>query len=569
MANEEFRRIRLEYPDFTYHDVMVTGLSYNIEKDIYLMSYYDFTLESYMDTILSRANCRLFRNPFIENDQIEELKQSSVKMGLGVLRDEISCLKTPFKKSEDQCVVRFNVHCDDGSYYISQSLASKFGIDGSLIGKPGSGVVRVSNSDINRIINLTKNDQVRLEPIYTTLTKTQRVASFRVLSDDVNLFITKHLADQFGINNGFALRYDSLSWRKVTREQINEIIEKTKNSSICLQPEFEHITKEKTTKSGSNKKATPTQSMFLVLNDGDNLYIQKSFAKQFGIDHGFAFMKDGLEWTRISKSEVQRIEELTKNNIVSLKAQYRMIDIINNNLKPNTKAFSVVIDLLLDDNHSYIKKEVAKRFNLTGTVISYDSKEWVRVTKEQLDYITRNYMSRKKVQVEFNRIKMTKSNTLSNDEFEVLCYEKYQYISVDLLEKYNLKTDFVVDFNGKKYCKVSEDTVKKIMAFSFYSDVSLRPKNIMISKRDLQLTINYYTVDGLIFVPIDLLDLELDKMNGKMIRVNGKICISISEQKIDEIRHQLENEGYKVILNKRKVEKINQQEEYDNKKLTR
>ena len=178
-------------------------------------------------------------------------------------------------------------------------------------------------------------------------------------------------------------------------------------------------------------------------------------------------------------------------------------------------------------------------------------------------------MSRKKVQVEFNRIKMTKSNTLSNDEFEVLCYEKYQYISVDLLEKYNLKTDFVVDFNGKKYCKVSEDTVKKIMAFSFYSDVSLRPKNIMISKRDLQLTINYYTVDGLIFVPIDLLDLELDKMNGKMIRVNGKICVSISEQKLDEIRHQLENEGYKVVLNKKKVEKINQQEEDVNKKLTR
>ena len=48
-------------------------------------------------------------------------------------------------------------------------------------------------------------------------------------------------------------------------------------------------------------------------------------------------------------------------------------------------------------------------------------------------------MSRKKVQVEFNRIKMTKSNTLSNDEFEVLCYEKYQYISVDLLEKYKAR----------------------------------------------------------------------------------------------------------------------------------
>ena len=45
MAAELTRRISLEYPDFTIHDVVATNLYYNEDKDSYIMTYYDLTLD--------------------------------------------------------------------------------------------------------------------------------------------------------------------------------------------------------------------------------------------------------------------------------------------------------------------------------------------------------------------------------------------------------------------------------------------------------------------------------------------------------------------------------------------
>ena len=48
MANEEFRRIRLEYPDFTYHDVMASAAkNYLIDK----YEFSSFEVIAYKSTI--------------------------------------------------------------------------------------------------------------------------------------------------------------------------------------------------------------------------------------------------------------------------------------------------------------------------------------------------------------------------------------------------------------------------------------------------------------------------------------------------------------------------------------
>ena len=581
MAAEMTRRINLEYPDFSIHDIVATDLYYNEGKDAYIMNYYDLTLNNSMYTVLNRVNGRLVKNPFMEGEQVAELALDARPADMGILADNIRCLKVPLKKPETQRIAQFDVFTDGNNYYIRRNLAQRFGINYTTGENGSSELVRVSNEDINRIVSLTRNDSTRLEPIYHSIAKTQRQALFTVLDDDRNLYITRILAQRFGMDHGFALRFQSMAWTKVTLGEIREIEERTKDAPVCLKAEFARITRENTTRNvnknnnNNNNKNKREQALFRVLDDGENLYVIRVLAKQYGVDHGYAFRKDDLEWTRVSLADVKRIEELTANSLVALNPNFEKINKVEDNLKP-TKSFTVVIDVLVDGEDLYVRKEVADRFNINGDSQAYDSYVWVRVSEADLARIKVNYNNRNAlVEFKYNQMKKTKVN---ENEFEVLVDGENQYISIDLVNRFAIDNTGVITVNGKNYAKVSDRDIKKIIASTFYSDNSLTPKYVKFTKAKREekthtdrkvIALNYTIIDNMKFVPVDLpLDMELDLMNGKKIRIDGQMYISVSNSRFQEVFNELMRMGYRVTLTYKEVEKINK-DKNDSKKITK
>ncbi len=577
MAAEMTRRINLEYPDFSIHDIVATDLYYNKGKDTYILNYYDLTLNNSMYTVLSRINGRLVKNPFMEGEEIAELALDARPADMGILANSIRCLKVPLKKPETQRVAQFDVFTDGNNYYLRRNLAQRFGVASNNQEDVPDGLVRVSNDDINRIVGLTMNDSVRLEPIYHSIARTQKAALFIVLDDDRNLYITRNLAQQFGMDHGFALRYRSMAWTRVSAAEVQEIEERTKNNPTCLKPKYERITKFNTRKNtqSNDKPIRREQALFRVLDDGENLFIIRILAKQYGVDHGYAFRKDDLEWTRVSLADVKRIEELTANSLVALNPIFEKINKVEDNLKP-TKSFTVVIDVLVDGEDLYVRKEVADRFNINGNSQAYDSYVWVRVSEADLARIKVNYNNRNAlVEFKYNQMKKTKVN---ENEFEVLVDGENQYISIDLVNRFAIDNTGVITVNGKNYAKVSDRDIKKIIASTFYSDNSLTPKYVKFTKAKREektrtdrkvIALNYTIIDDMKFVPVDLpLDMELDLMNGKKIRIDGQMYISVTNHRFQEVFNELMRMGYRVTLTYKEVEKINK-DKNDSKKITK
>ena len=593
MAAELTRRISLEYPDFTIHDVVATNLYYNEDKDSYIMTYYDLTLDNNMYTVLSRVNGRLVKNPFMEEEQINNLALNVKPAELSVLSDNIRCLKVPLNQTRTQSVARFDVFNGPDGYYIRRNTANRFGIIGNgTFTYNGEDLVRVDHQEIERVIRLTRNDSVVLEPVYHPMALQQRVALFRVLDDGEGLYILRELAQQFGMDHGLAFLREGFEWTRVTMAEVREIEERTKNNPIALKAKFEKIERlyrdhyrngngnnpnNPYVNGGGNPDDKNTQAiaLFRVLDDGEGLYIIRELARQYKVDHGFAFYKDELEWTRVTKEDIHRIETESRAGLLPLKASYERIAKVKRNLNP--KAFTVVIDVLIDDKELFVRKEVAERFGIVGNVMTYESYKWVKVDEELLAKIKHSYQDRNAL-VEFKYIQKKNTNKLRDDEFEVLVDGENQYVSIDIVNRFNIDNLGVINVNGKHYCKVSDKEIKKIIAATFYSNNSLTPKYVRLTKHSKKeetrtdsraLDLYYTVIDNKKFVPANLpVNMELDLMNGRKIRIDGEIYISVSNQRFQEIFNELMMMGYKVTLTYKEVEKVVKTND-DNKKITK
>ena len=159
MATQEFKKVDLEFPDFSRHYVYVCDLYYNKDKDVYFMSYVDSTDKGIYTSVLSRVNGKLLKNPFIDTRTLQEIALGAERANVNDLPDEINCLKVSLKKSDKQKIKQFTVYTNDrNEFFIRLELANRFGIsieDKEVIDYNNIKIVRVTQDEVNRIIDLT------------------------------------------------------------------------------------------------------------------------------------------------------------------------------------------------------------------------------------------------------------------------------------------------------------------------------------------------------------------------------------------------------------------------------
>ena len=488
MATKEFKKVDLEFPDFSRHYVYVCDLYYNKDKDVYFMNYVDSTDKGIYTAVLSRVNGKLLKNPFIDTRTLQEIALGAEYANIYDLPDEINCLKVPLKKSDKQKIKQFTVYTNDrNEFFIRLELANRFGIsieDKEVIDYNNIKIVRVTHDEVIRIINLTRNDSIGLEPVYSSIVKTQKHSTFKVLVE--------------------------------------------------------------------------------VLRNNNNMYISRDLAKKYGIDHGLAFKKDGVEWTKVTLHDIENVEETAKNSQKSLKANYVKINKLPE--KKSKKSFTVVIDILDYENDLYVKKNVADIHNISGRMFAYDSTTWIRVTESDLTKIKKSYNDRNAL-VEFNFQKVNKTRKIS-EEF-VLELNNKKYVSLDLIDNYSIEKKESINYNGKKYFRVSDADLRKISVLSFYSGkpfnyrvLTIYSYNEKTARESKTINLNYCIIDGLIYIPHYFVT-ELDRMNGKKIRVDGIVYVSVTNGRFNEIYDALVEEHKNVNRINIEVEKID-----DNKKVT-
>ena len=172
------KKLKLEYPDSTIHEIKVLKLGYIRNLDRYLMHYYDYTNKKVMYTVLEKEADRFYKNP--EFDGITLLKDiaSYERVDKGILPDKIFCRKNvqsipttpPIPPTEPyQSIELFTVYHDiiSNKYYIALDLALEFNIKGSSKQMIDDiSCVEITMEQIKFIEESTKNNNPRLKASY-------------------------------------------------------------------------------------------------------------------------------------------------------------------------------------------------------------------------------------------------------------------------------------------------------------------------------------------------------------------------------------------------------------------
>lgn len=389
MASVKEKIIKLDDSQFGVHDAEVMGLYYCKEKNIYILEYVDLSSKGeFCFTVLRRVNGNLMRDSF--TDYMKLVNESNFMLcdDFDILPKKIRCLKVPKNIPTNQEVEQFAVFCNDNNeYFIRRGFAERMGVAKGKKIKIHDGIelVCVSHDEINEICNNTAGDSKRLEPIYYTMEKKQKVANFKVLTNGDNLYIARGLANRYGIEARFAIRYDSISWVKVSSQDIQKIIDDAELESIFLTPLYESLTKKKNRK---NEKATDSKKstnrkftvVIDVLSNDSDIYLRKDVAERFNLS-GEIISYDSISWVKVTGLNLDDIQSHYKNRNVSV--EFNTIQ-----MKKTDSLSSSEFEVLVDGDKKYIPLSIAKKFDVVNLgEFNIGGKDYCRVTGNSINII--------------------------------------------------------------------------------------------------------------------------------------------------------------------------------------
>ena len=91
--------IKLEYPDDTLHNVIVTNFGYSTSAYAYVIEYYDLAQSAKMYTILEETKDGFIRNPYVKID-MEDLFYAYQSQNENNLPNTIQCKRDYFNRAK-------------------------------------------------------------------------------------------------------------------------------------------------------------------------------------------------------------------------------------------------------------------------------------------------------------------------------------------------------------------------------------------------------------------------------------------------------------------------------------
>lgn len=311
--------IKLEYPDQSIHNVMVTHFGYNKKLNKYFIHYYDMAESKPMYTILEKSEDILLKDPFLDKIPYTELTNNYQELNLNLLPKEIACKKST-DKMEVQKTALFLVYNTGHGLYINSNLCQKFNIgkEDNAITIKGIKCYEVNTDEIDNIERTTENQNPALKAKYEIVYEKQSATKFTVYhtTNTNEFFIAASVCERYGIKGIRKTTIDGVTHYKVTKSDIEKIENLTENQNPCLKAEYkdiylkrEKVEKETTTANKQSQKA------FIYYNDLTNhkLYIDRKIyelAKALKIEiEGKAKIIDNKNCYSVTLTQLKQIEQ--------------------------------------------------------------------------------------------------------------------------------------------------------------------------------------------------------------------------------------------------------------------
>ena len=533
MANK--RTIQLQFPDNMAHTIEVEGLTYNSKYNIYVLQYYDLTLDGVSNRNLRYTILEKKDNEFIVNPKLKEVINSHYGYAMeniqmldaNILPDFIRCQsseKTNQQAPANQKIKKIPVYKDQTNknvVYIPYEIAKNLGIkhkNSKVINN--TNCVQVTVGDIAYIKAVTKNDNTALVPEDIIISNLQTQRNFTVYKDQQNsniMYIDLQLANQFHIPVRSNRIINNTNCAQVTVGDIKYIQNKTKDSSTALVPKAKVL---------PNIQA---QTKFPVYTDQLNnniVYIPIALANTLGIKYQNSKVIENTNCVQVTVGDIKYIQEKTKYNQNPLVAEVKVVP----NLQPKTN-FAVYTDQI-NQNIVYIDSRLAAYFNIpvkSNKVIN--NINCAQVTVGDIAYIQEKT---KDSSYAFVPVNIPVANLQKHANFAVYTdpQTNNKYITVDLANDYGLINNVkrpTATINGNQCVLVNDADLAYIYQKSKNETTVLHAEEIKIAKIQSQSRFPVYrdTENNYRYIEIPLAK-QFGLTNRPTVTINGNKCVLVN-----------------------------------------
>ena len=117
--------VKMEYPDKTVHNALITDYNHSVDMDIDFVDYYDMTEDKKLYAIIKEVDGVLYKDPTITDYTYDELSKNVIKKDLNELPEEIMNIKEN-TKDNSKYELEFEVYNTETGYFIASTIAEAF-----------------------------------------------------------------------------------------------------------------------------------------------------------------------------------------------------------------------------------------------------------------------------------------------------------------------------------------------------------------------------------------------------------------------------------------------------------
>lgn len=540
--------VKMEYPNGSIHNTLIKEYNHSEDKDVDFIEYFDMTDNKELYAVLKTIDGTIYKDSNSLDYTYDELSSKKVQKNMDELPDLIENMKTNSKEKE-KYELEFEVYNTNSGYYIPSSIAVAFHLDKKYRTKKIKDVicVPVSEDEIKRIELISSQGIPSLKSkIINELdlkAEYQTQAEFIVyhLVDANKYFIDSKLCEEFNVGNGTHF-INGILCKEVTYNDIKEIEERTKESNPCLKSTFVELSFEKNTievyrNTNTNKyyikdetctkngigtghhyidnvlyrevnkdellnlqskkidfkfknlqlQAVIQQYIVYVDEYSNRYFVEESTSKKLGIGRGTHYIGDKL-CKEVTLKEIKEVAEASKYGGIKYEPQFIFLTFDKNrekskSIKPTKEILTDVYKDKTNNNKLFVSKEDCAKYNI-GDHSSFkyiNNKECYEISLLELTKIKKPVVKTVHLQKEVN-FEVVKNDKKS---FTVCVYDKYNFISEEIAQLYNINYKTFINVDGKKYVHVKENDIQEVERLSGLLKNVVNIKPISSNKNEL------------------------------------------------------------------------------------
>ncbi len=427
--------------------------------------------------------------------------------------------------------VDFEVYQKDGNYLVDYIVAVSFGVGTpSKLQKIGNRTfVEINENELNKIIDHSNKTNTPFVPHFFNALDTKQVAKLLVYKDENGeLYIASNAADVLGIK---ILCLDNIRPKelhsRITKEDLEKIIEDGKAVGIEIQPEYIEL---------NNKKERRKDNNIKVISTSNRLFLPATICEEYSLGNKDVSIKiDGILYYETNSNEIDEVED--KGNKVLIE-RYRDLPL---DVKPKSNDYPILEAYKNIENGELFLEDGVCAYcdiGIRNDATYINGKRCYKVNEQEIEIASK--LLNATAVIKYFELEKTEVHEERNnkEELTIIKANSGMYLEEKIAESLNIYSNRTKTIKGKIYYRINENTIERLNnKYTIkYEGLPQRTAQFIVCTLEDNVYIDEYIANLFKYTSI-----------GPKVRIEGKVYYHVTREQVDKVISVTSNLDTKLV----------------------